>query len=409
MSPKILGKRIIFAIFVHHLEEASSRKTSNRRKTHMKIGILTFHAAHNYGAILQCLALQKVLQSQGHDVEIIDYRPRYLTLIYKKFHLRRFFRKNILKIPKIWIRECRLLRSRCRRYNAFQRFIDTHLHLSSTVVKQDIPSDYDIYIMGSDQIWNPNITEGFDPVFFGDFNFPKGRRKYISYAASMEAKALTSEAENYYRKALGRFDAISVREERLARLLQPLTPQSVNVVLDPTLLLPADEWNRVAQRPHIQGNYVLIYQTRKNPNTMRIARQIAAETNARVIEVAAYVDHHFHPDKLQCESPAEFVGWVAGATCVVTTSFHGTAFSVIFNRPFYCLELADGEDTRSQSLCEQLGLQERMIRPDDALTFTEPDYTEANARIAQLRKHSLDFLKTAIHHSKNVSTSNDTP
>ena len=154
----------------------------------MKIGILTFHCAHNYGAVLQCYAMQEFLRCKGHDVEVINYRPKYLLEPYKTFKVKRFLSKKPIRLSKGVIIEFILFPTRLKRFNGFEKFIKNRLSLSEKATCSSISPKYDVYIAGSDQIWNPKITHGFDSVFFADFPFIKNMKKYISYAASMEAK-----------------------------------------------------------------------------------------------------------------------------------------------------------------------------------------------------------------------------
>ena len=188
--------------------------------------------------------------------------------------------------------------------------------------------------MGSDQIWNPQITKGFHKPYFGYFDFSKENRKYIAYAASMEASSLTQEEKAFYKKALDNFNAISVRETTLADLLQPLTSKKIETVLDPTLLANTDIWNSIVKRPLLNCKYVLVYQVRFDKNTRRIAQDIANQIGAKVIEITAWINWKFKKNVYQCCSPEEFLGWIKYASCIVTTSFHGTAFSVIFNKDY---------------------------------------------------------------------------
>lgn len=363
----------------------------------MRIGILTFHCAHNYGAVLQCYALQETLKQMGHDVEIIDYRPKYLSTPYVIFDKKRFLSKNPIFLIKHSIGEILLLPTRIKRYNAFDKFINNRLNLSHRIIKRTIPDNYDVYIMGSDQIWNPKITQGFDPIYFGFFDFPKTNKKYISYAASMEIKLLDEKSADYYHKALNNFDSVSVRETNLAKLLQPLTSKKIDTVLDPTLLANTNVWNNIAVQPSIKRKYVLVYQVRYNKSTLRIAHNIANQINAFVIEIMAWPTIYHNKNRLQCSSPEGFLGLIKNAACVITTSFHGTAFSLIFNRSFYCIQLNDGGDTRSQSLLNSIGLSDRMIKNDETPKFTEIDYNEKiNKCIFELRESSLRYLRNNV-------------
>ncbi len=358
----------------------------------MRVGILTFHCAHNYGAVLQCYALQEVLRGMGNEVEVINYCPSYLTDVYKVVNIHRVLSRNPLRMAKRSIVEVLTLSNRIRRYRGFDRFINSWLTLSAS---RDVTPDYDVYVMGSDQIWNPSLTHGFDGRFFGDFPFPKEGRKYVSYAASMEATDLSGSEKAYYAKALQGLDSISVREACLAELLRPMTEKKIDTVLDPTLLAPVSVWKNFLGEPKRAGKYVLAYQVRRDNDTLRIAHDIARQLNAEVVVVMARLTWKHGKSVYQAETPEEFVNWIRNAACVVTNSFHGTAFSVIFNRPFYCLRLGKG-DTRPASLLEAIGLTERMIDKNAHPIFSVVNYGGANRKLEELRSRSLAFLGSAL-------------
>ena len=356
----------------------------------MKIGILTFHCAHNYGAVLQCYATQEFLRSKGYDVEIINYRPKYLLDPYKLFNSKRLLSKNPISIIKGTIRELILFPTRLNRWLNFEKFINHKLILSNKVKNKLIPSTYDVYIVGSDQIWNPLITKGFDEIYFCNFSFIKGKKKYIAYAASMESKILDNNISQHYYQNLLRFDAISVRETDLLKLLQPLLNVPIVQVLDPTLMISPYVWYSFPQKL-IKGKYVLVYEVRKNSNTIRIARHIAKQIGAQVKVLVACLQ--FHSKEInQSASPEDFVNYVRNASCVVTTSFHGTAFSIIFNRPFYTVRLNDGADSRSASLLKSVDLEDRLIDVVDAPEFTQIEYLEVNRKINILRDKSQNYI-----------------
>lgn len=363
----------------------------------MKIGILTFHCAHNYGAVLQCYALQEILKSFGYDVEIIDYRPSYILNYYKVFNFHRFTTRNPIKIIKSSINEILTIKYRLKRFQAFQSFIDEKFNLSKHIEKKDIPSNYDCYVLGSDQIWNPQITMGFDPIYFCYFKFPKNNKKYISYAASMETSILNEQEKTFYKNALQNFDEISVRENYLEKLLQPLTNKAIKTVLDPSLVADSAIWNSLAKRPSMNKKYVLIYQVRIDKNTRRIAQIIANQLHTEVVEITASVDcrHLIRKNSYQCLSPEEFLGWIKYASCVVATSFHGIAFSIIFNKPFYSLKLGKG-DTRILSLLQNIQLEDRMINKASSPIFQDINYEIPNKFLANLRMQSKEYLLSAL-------------
>ena len=166
----------------------------------MKIGILTFHCAHNYGAVLQCYATQEFLRSKGYDVEIINYRPEYLLRPYKLFDKTRFKANNPIQFIKKIIIELMIFKMRYKRWKGFEKFINNRLSVGCVVTKNTLPSDCNAYIIGSDQVWNPRITRGFDSIYFANFPFEKEEKKYISYAASMETKSLDETQIEFYKK-----------------------------------------------------------------------------------------------------------------------------------------------------------------------------------------------------------------
>lgn len=358
----------------------------------MKIGILTFHCAHNYGAVLQCYATQEFLRSRGYDVEVINYRPEYLLKPYKLVALERFKIKSPILLLKILVIETFIFCDRFKRFRKFEKFINKHLNIGTIVTRETLPSNCDIYIVGSDQIWNSKITRGFDPVYFADFPFEKGKKKYISYAASMESTTLDDTQVEFYRRNLNNFDALSVRENALLKLLQPLTAKNISHVLDPVLMVPPHIWDSFSADKHKTEKYVVVYQVRHNPNTFRIANHIAKQIGAKVKILVAWLQFKPIEGTNQTASPEEFVNTIRNAACVVTTSFHGTAFAVAFNRPFYTIRLNDNADSRSISLLETVGLTDRLINVDDKPIFTSIDYSTTNQELDKLRKESQDYI-----------------
>ena len=361
----------------------------------MKIGLLTFHCAQNYGAVLQCYATQEFLKSKGYEIEVIDYRPDYLLRPYRLFNTKRLVCGNPITSTINLVKELIQFPRRCYRQWAYHRFAKKYLTLSKTVTKALIPSHYDTYIVGSDQIWNPKLTHGFDDAYFCRFAFPKGDKRYIAYAASMEAKELSPEARQYYQEVLKDFDAVSVREGDLAQLLQPLTPLQITQVLDPTLMADPCIWNAFATRHFTKKKYVVIYQGRSNKASERVAKNIAKQVGGEVFILSTWFSLS-RGESHQNIGPEEFVDVIRHAACVITTSFHGTAFSIIFNRPFYTIRMNDGADTRSQSLLESLNLQDRMISTDSSPIFSPIDYSEANTKLKELRCNSQEFLLKAL-------------
>ena len=323
----------------------------------MKIGILTYHRAHNYGAVLQCYALKQYLQSLGHTTIVVDYKPSYFH--YGLFVWYKWLSLNPFKLIKKIRTQCQTFPISKKRYDAFDKFIEDYL--SPKYVNLNNEQDgFDAFVLGSDQIWRKN-GDSFDPVFWGDFKAAK-HTKLISYAASMGRANLSVAEQQQVSKWLKHFSSILVREDSLKALLSPLSEKEVEVVVDPTLLLPSQEWNRIAIKPKYNRSYVLVYQVIENPATLAIAKEAAKRIDADIIEIASKVSKtHSDHQIIYDASPREFLGWVSAASIVVTTSFHGTAFSIIFSKPFVCIKQNKPSDLRISSILTSFNLKERFV------------------------------------------------
>ena len=336
----------------------------------MKIGILTFHCAHNYGAVLQAYGLQEYLKSRGHAVEMIDYRPRYLTRGYAAFPLPELrgasFSRKLWRLGSWGVRlpwRVAAVPVRVRRRAGFEKFISEKLNLSRERFGEGgrVPAErFDALVFGSDQIWSPNHTRGGDPVFLGDFDAPAGTRK-IAYAASAGGASATLGENPVFADALKNFDAISVREDNLAASLRARSAKPIETVLDPTLLADRTVWDALAETPKTGGKkYVLVYQVSYNAAADAVARGIAEQIGAEVVSL--WAGYARTPDMLPTETPEQFVGWFRDAACVVSTSFHGTAFGLIFEKPLYYVGDGNAAENRPRQILRALGLEGRYVR-----------------------------------------------
>lgn len=324
----------------------------------MKIGILTYHCAHNYGAVLQCYALQEYLKSLGHEVYVINYRPSYLK--YGLFIWYNWLSLNPVKCIKKIIKQLRSLNLQYKRFKAFERFIHRRLNVKS-INLQSAHNDIDCFVFGSDQIWRKNDNQ-FDPIYFGEFQAAKGH-KLISYAASMGLNSLSPTETIQIKKWLHNFKKITVREITLQKLLAPIVSTPIDLVVDPTFLLSTQEWDRISVEPNINKPYVLIYQVISHPNTYKIASQVAKELgNVEIIEIASRIEKNYtHHRIIYYASPEEFIGWIKKACFIVTTSFHGTAFSLIYNKAFVSIKQNKPSDLRIQSILSQNNQLDRFV------------------------------------------------
>jgi len=361
----------------------------------MKAGILTFHSAHNYGAVLQAYASQEIIGKLGYDCEIIDYRPDYL--IRQRVFPRPENRSFIVNM-KIMAEGLLSIYWRFKRYRGFEKFMHKSLHLSAERFgpeKFRSDNNYDRFVMGSDQIWNIRLTKGFDDLYWGNFTTRDGAKK-ISYAASMSNYELDDIQKTRMTALLGNFSSIGVREEALRTFIHDLTDRQVTTVLDPVFLLDAAGWRKISKPPQRKRKYILMYCIDLRDDVNRIARKLAGEMDADVIELGMGVDRKAFSNPYQTADPAEFLGLFDQAEFVVTSSFHGTAFAVLFNKPFYSLAHGNDKDTRQRTVLNNLGIPDRFISRDASPEYSLISYGEVNNKLQQLREDSVNFLKTHL-------------
>jgi hypothetical protein len=354
----------------------------------MKIGILTFHRAQNYGAVLQCFALQEHLRLLGHDVVIIDYRQPFIEKTYLPFSLERCKNTNPLKFIYSIFNELYSAHYRIKRKNIFRKFNSDFLRISNKVSNnyRNIPTEYDLYIHGSDQIWNPKLLGGYDNVFMGGYNATSGKK--ITYAASFELKPLDKEGISVFSKHMNMFDGISLREKLLIDIVSPFVNKKIYNVLDPTLLVAPDIWDKLTISPP-EKKYVLIYQVGISPVTNQLANKIAKQIGGIIINLNS-------PKKIY--SVNQFVGYFKYASFVVATSFHATTFSIIFKKPFYTVASGTSSDVRYISLLSSLGLEDRIVK-NAQINPTFIDYSLVPNKLQKLRNDSNDYLNKYLDSS----------
>lgn len=356
----------------------------------MKIGILTFHRACNYGAVLQCYAMQETLKALGHEVEVVDYRAYNIEKTYKLI-------KTYNGI-KTFVRSLLTMRFSYNQSKNFKSFRDIYLDVSKIsypTAESLKDTDYDCFVIGSDQVWSQRINCGYDPVYWGAF-CPTSRK--ISYAASMGGhQPLNNDEIELINKYIDAFHASSVREDVLRDELNGLLRnKKTTLVLDPTLIAPVSVYEKILVKP-TESNYVLYYQQGHHPYTKEIVANVANQLGCNVIVVAGEKEKYSVPYLFYNQadlSIPEFLGLFKYARFVFASSFHGTAFSIVFEKDFYYVGNARIE--RSKSLLNQLGLFDRMIFSDKLVDPSAVDYDSIRERKDELIKESLSFLKKAI-------------
>ena len=297
----------------------------------MRIGIITFHRAINYGAVLQTYALQKFLNVSNYDAEVIDYRCEHMENFYKTFTIKD---KSVKQI----IRGMLNFKNTYKKKREFYRFLDQNVRISTEVYdKFNIDKAnlrYDKFITGSDQVFNFACTD-FDKTYF--LQFVKNCDNKLSYAASFGMKEIPDSYVNDYKSMLSTFSELSIRENAGQQIVKKLTGKDSELSVDPVFLLTAEEWEKLAKKPKLK-NYILIYKLNTSNLIFDFARKLSKLTGRKIVALNFdVVDQMKTPDikGVYSASVEEFLGYIKYADYVVTNSFHGTAFSVIFHKDFY--------------------------------------------------------------------------
>lgn len=321
------------------------------------VGILTFHNAINYGAILQAFALFSKLKAYyPGSVEVIDYQSNAINSRYEFNFFRLVFRGDLSQLLKKLV----LWRTLQKRKKHFRRFLAQHFVISSAIDSSNsagfLFNKYSDVIVGSDQVWNNDIIE-FDKTYLLAFDNCEFRKH--SYAASV-GKDLLSEYEiEFLKQGLLSFDNISVRESLTADVLGKHLDLGILEHLDPVFLLKAEEWQRLVPSSFIPKDIVFVYLLRKSDKLLKLAKALAAEYGLRIVQfrTGARKSKGVHYPKN--ESVENFLGYLMTARFVITNSYHGICFSVLFGKDFFYELQADGSKTnlRIRSIIEKFHLQ----------------------------------------------------
>ena len=358
--------------------------------------------ANNYGGLLQCYALSSYLLSNGYDVEVVNYWPLYAlqkrAYSIGKENVETEFGDvaNRLKDRKI-IHRLKNNADKCRKLDEFRK---TYLPLCKPItderhLKQQL-STYDIIVSGSDQIWNPKITGGrFDDAYFINFTI---NGKKVAYAASTGIELPEKYKTKFY-ALIDKFDCVSAREKSLSEDINKHGKEA-SVVLDPVFLLGSDRWKQLASGNNGIKHYILVYTLENNRELIKTVNRIQRETGLPLVVIGSkntYRKVELYADKVSVE---EFLGYILHADYVITNSFHGTAFSVIFEKKFIVFPHST-KPARMVDLLKQLKLDDRIIythkQAADNKTINTPiDYGTAKAALSQHIGFSKEYLQNAI-------------
>lgn len=362
----------------------------------MRIKTITCHDVYNVGASLQAYALEQYLTGQGHDVEIIDYKPDYLS---------RHYSLSVVSNPRFdhpLVRQTYLLAKlpgrlmarfggRKRNFDLFRQSMlrVTAKRYDSAAALRDDPPEADAYIAGSDQIWNPLFPNGKDEAFFLAF-VPDGKKR-ISYAASFAVEELAGEDRARMKPWLEKLDAVSVREASGVRLLESMGLQGVQVC-DPVFLLTREQWAALAVQ---QPGGVFVYDFDSSEQVQQMADALSESLNRPIVSVFPMA----HAARV-CRNmgPREFLGAIAAADVVLSNSFHATAFALLFHKDFFVVERREKINTRMRDLLESVGLAGRMIGSAAETVDAAPiDWEDVDHRLQRAIQHSRAFLRECLN------------
>ena len=363
----------------------------------MKVAVITRHAITNYGSLLQAMATQKVIEDLGHTCEIIDYvredesyQKHEKTLLERKPKWNNNPLKRFLYLA---LRQPESILSG-RKFEKFQKkFLRMTRRFSNAEELQDNVIDADVFMTGSDQVWGPTENGSYDSTYCLAFT----EKKKISYAASFGHTEMNDELQKYYHKWLSRYTHISVREDSAVKVVESLG-LCASQVLDPTLLVEAFEWKKYIKHTP-KKKYVLVYQLHNNKKLGAYAKKVAQMKELPLVRISTSIhqisrEGHF----IWCPDISIFLSYIYNAECLITDSFHGTAFAINFNTPFVEVLPNNNTGTRNMSILNLTGLSDRILRNynDIQLADMPIDFTYANSVLKERRVQSIAILKTMI-------------
>lgn len=370
-----------------------------------KVGLVTCFL-NNYGACLQAYALSRVIKELGNECTILKYTEptgyyrNTFTNWLKNSSAYNFFRSIDPKYKKTYKFD------KIRRKN-FDRFRKDFLPLSreeySSYSMLESEMQYDAYVCGSDQIWNPTFYGKCNPAYYLKF-VPDGIPK-ISYAPSIGLSDIPAQYTEDFKNYLKRFDAVSVREANAVELVNKYAECEAKWVLDPTMLLNGEKWSEITTENTFKNPYIFCYLFGKHDHYRSAIENIRKQTGYDVV-IIPFSERDLARDYRQVykAGPIEFISLIKNAEYVLTDSFHATVFSILFGKPFYTLlRNSDGEiesmNSRIYSLLSMVGKEERCVAKTQAADFQVTpitDYQTVYQKLDEMRNESVEFLRAAL-------------
>lgn len=367
------------------------------------IGLLTMHRVVNFGSVLQAYAMQEVLERLGYSCTIIDYQ--YPNKMHHGDKEKWPLLVGIYRMLMQWLHG----RPAKKQHFGFENFRERYFHTTGYYPTyeslQERPPLFDTYLLGSDQTWNVRHI-GHDDTFLLSFTDSSNK---VSYAPSAARSTLDVEHIDAFRKYIPQFKAISVREKNTQQLIKSLTGKEPPVMLDPTLLLNKEDWRKIGITSQFKVKktpfilvYVLRYSFYPYPLATELIKKVYEKYGYHLVIIRYSMKEKLgvkdYENLYEGIAPEDFVALFEQASFVVTTSFHGTAFAINNNKPFYSIYDPELADDRIISLLRELGLEDRAISIHDAAPeVTEAiDYNAVNTKLNAMRRDAFDFLTNNV-------------
>ena len=366
-----------------------------------KVGIVTFHWAKNFGAVLQAYSLMRAVRRLGFDSYILNYctshdeknNYNYFTFGSKTAYLSNFLK--IILFSKFY--------SGYKKFSEFRRDClclpdDSPRWHSAEKIPDKLISETFAFITGSDQVWHPRA---FDDVYGLAFASKRGKRT-VAYAPSLRNIGMTEELRLKMKNDISQIDFLSAREKSVSDFVENLTGRSAPVVLDPVFLTSKEDWLKIAKLPDFNFEYMLVYVLSRNTNIEKNAKAISEKLGLPIVLLTGSDPKArglMRAKKtLFGAGPLDFLGLFANAKFVCTNSFHGTAFSCIFQKPFAAFRNGK-EDTRVSSMLQNFALIDRFVETNADFTTENPlemDFKTSAKKIAEGNEIALKYLEKSL-------------
>lgn len=367
----------------------------------MNVGLITYHAAYNYGSVLQAFATQTILERLGCSCSVLNYRFKgqkdFYTLVRKKYGAK-ILLMDLIQFPAF--------SDKRKRANKFEGFISEKLNLTQLMEKPEdlkaIASSFDVFVSGGDQIWSKYSSELYheDWKWMMPYLLTFTDNKKISYASSIGS--MTTDDLSKIEEPLRKYSHIAVRERSAADTLTSVLGKDVEAVIDPTLLLEAQDYFSAMNIPNYEKQYIFYYTLRGYKEVYKQRNELLALSKKYGMPIYALTPFCHFPNSKNYKNVIssgveEFLGYINSAQMIITDSFHGSAFSVIFKKKFYSICKGWDTDYRKSELLRNLGLQKRVTSNISLCDLNyESDYTTVGQALNTLRNNSIAYLRDSL-------------